>query len=184
MLAILTEKNHFAPIHRQQACVVKRGELEIQFFDCYKNAGAWLGHTLGVTPSDARKAGWEIHKIEERGPKPGDVVIYDGTGPSKTFQEENNNGGIGVLEHSAGSLIVFFSASAYRDGPHVSISGGPGIWVSPKNLVYNGLYNQRFWRWHAGFAGGSQGGDYWMVVPMWRWDGIPDPFEDESSTEG
>ena len=179
MLEILTrQQNAFAAIHKTVACVVTRDGNEIEFCENYKNAGAWVMHVYGKTPHEARKIGVEIHKIEDRGPKPGDVVIYDGSGPSKTYQEENNQGGIGVLEMSAGSLMVMFSPSAWREEGHLSISGGPGIWLSPRNLVYNGLYRQKFWRWHAGFAGAGEGGDYWMTVPMWRWDGIPDDFRD------
>lgn len=171
---LLTSKAHFAAIEHTQAVVVVREGNEIMFHHNVKNAGAWLLHVYGVTEREARSQGIEIKSIADRGPKAGDVVVYDGSGPFKTFQDENNQGGFGVLELHGGTLMVMFSASAFREFESVSISGGPGIWITPQTLTYMGLIDQTFWRWHRRYAGASEGGHYTMTVPMWRWTGKSD----------
>jgi hypothetical protein len=79
----------------------------------------------------------------------------------------------GILDHTYGrdSFGITFHASPFREGSYVSCSGGPIPKTSADHLTFLGLKRTRFWRWHDGFAGASQGGDYHIHVPHWLWDG-------------
>ena len=160
------KRNSWADILLTQAVVVKNQGKEIQFFANLKDAGAFIRHTYLLTPSEAKKVGITVESIANRGPKPGDVVFYDGTGP---YQTEARSG---VLELTAGDLMVTFHASAFRQHANVSISGGPAPWIhKDTDLQFNGIVPQNFWCWHRGYAGAGEGGNYTINVPCWWWNG-------------
>lgn len=179
-------RNIWAPIELNSVVVLMRGELEIEFFHCEKDAGAWMQHVYGCTPWGGRSEGvthhehkcgdtnieWQpvsekltIKPIKDRGPKAGDLLLHLDDGGYYHH-------GLGILDHSYGKeeLSVCFGASAYRVGASLSCSGGPIPPVKPEDLIYDGLRECFYWRWWDGFAGGHQGGKYSMLVPSWRWD--------------
>jgi len=174
MLAELVKKNHFAAILKRVAVVVMKDDKEIMFHGNEKDAGAWVQHVYGLRPSEARKGNIVIRSIADRAPRPGDVVVYDGSGPFDTYQKQNNGGGLGVLECHAGGLMVCFAASAFREHSRVSCSGGPATWLKSEHLTFEGLIDRSFWRWGRGFSGSGEGGHYTITVPLWRWDGVAD----------
>lgn len=168
-------------------CVVVDGQ-EVQWFHNAKDAGAWVQHTYG--PIAARLHGdaeallptgrsklylsdvcdlchIQINHIGDRPPAVGDAVVYDGSG-------DFYSAGWGVLDTICGDLAATLSPSAYREAGHVSCSGGPCPFIKPEDLTLVGLHDQRFWRWHRGHAGASEGGDYYMCVPLWQWNGKED----------
>jgi hypothetical protein len=159
-------KNQFADLLLDNACVITREGFEIQFFDCQKNAGAWMQHVYGVAPTEGKKIGLEIKSIKNRGPKDGDLIIYLNDG--KFYHK-----GIGCLEHIywKDKLCVCFSASSFRIENCVSCSGGPVPFVNPNDLTFDGLRRNQFWRWGNGFAGGGEAGYYYIDTPSWRWNG-------------
>jgi hypothetical protein len=163
----------------QHGVVVMRGDEEIEFFPEEKAAGSWIQHVYGMRPWDASKQGICIKKISDRGPRAGDAVTYKGGGrcdyllnpeyPSQPKRESR----LGILDHTYGqeSFGITFSASAFRDGRFLSCSGGPIPSTQADHLTFIGLRQTRFWRWHDGFAGAGKGGDYYINVPHWLWDG-------------
>jgi hypothetical protein len=177
--------NSCADLELTQAVVLLRGDEEIQFFHGEKDAGAWMQHVYGCRPYEGREWGvtrfetptvqgqptmanetLRIQLISDRGPKAGDLLIYADDG-------EFYHHGVGILDHSYGAevLSVCFDASTYREGCHISCSGGPIPSVDPADLEYDGLREATYWRWWDGTAGGGQGGYYRMLVPSWRWNG-------------
>jgi hypothetical protein len=169
-----TEKNEFSPTTseefgawsaQQSAVILTREGIEIMAFHDEKAAGAWCQHVYGETLRGARVNGFELVRLANRQPKPGDAVIYDGSGAYTLAH------GRGVLDAICGELACCFAASAFRVDDSVSCSGGPLPFIDPADLRLVGLYDQRFWRWHAGYSGAGQGGDYYMTVPLWRWNG-------------
>lgn len=153
----------FAQLAKDFAVVVKNNGKEVMFFWDKKDAGAWICHVYGSPAHKLKNI--TIESIKNRGPRPGDVVHYDGSGHYKCGNGE------GVLEYSGGGLLVLFNASAFRQHESVSCSGGPGTWLEENELQFKGLELRNFWRWHDGFAGASQGGSYQMMVPVWTWNG-------------
>jgi len=129
---------------------VKKDDREIEWFPCVKDAEAWSRHVFG----DDRK-GVSIGKRPT--PRPGDAV----DGPD----------GEGVLCHVLGSLAVCYQPSTFREDTTVSCSGGPLPWVDSGSLKPAGLRRIKCWRWSAGLAGAGQGGEYWVTVPLWKWEG-------------
>lgn len=159
---------------RDNAKVILRNGQEIQFCADLKNAGAFCLHTYGLRMTDAKSVGIEVKGIANRKPQPGDAFVYCGPNYCQRdpdhelkFKQE-----YGILNMTCGSLSGCFHPSAYREGSHVSCSGGPLPWMPVDSLTFVGLREMRFWRWHDDSAGASQGGDYWMTVPLWRWNGI------------
>jgi hypothetical protein len=156
-----------------QGRVVKRGETELQFFSDEKNACAWILHTFGLTYfNEAKDLGLTLESFRNRGPKYGDIVTY--SGKDEFYTDDKGKGRTGILEgiYGAGKFGICFGASAYREGNSVSCSGGPIPHINPATLVFAGLKDVPYWRWHKGYSGGGQGGTYYMTVPHWVWGGV------------
>lgn len=157
---------------RQNIRVVTLNGKEIEFFANQKDAGSFIQHTYGIPLSAANmeKLGLKIETIKDRPPLPGDAFV---TNKYYACDKENDvlQDTIGVIESCSGSLACCFHPAAFREGPHVSCSGGPLPWIPRSSLKLIGLRRTRFWRWGTGSPGASCGGDYWITVPLWRWNG-------------
>lgn len=174
---LVADDEYMAEIIRDRSVVVTRVAQEVEFFPNEKDAGAWIQHVYGLKPHEAKQIGIEIRPIKNRGPQPGDAVVTNAYYACDKDKETGENIDTYLVLQSwysgGSSMMACFKASAYRDGDHVSCSGGPLPQVSPANLKFVGLRNTRFWRWGDGYAGASKGGEYWVTVPLWRWDGQP-----------
>jgi hypothetical protein len=159
---------------------VKRNGVEIEWFHDEKAAKTWIQHTLGVTLTEARNIGITIEGFGKRGPKVGDPVIYYGEGTNYDYLVKESKVSHrpavefveGILDGTFGGLGICFAASAYRQGDHVSCSGGPVPFINANSLTYVGLKRTQFWRWSNGYAGAGQGGNYHITLPQWRWNGV------------
>lgn len=168
-----------AHVAAQHGVVVMRGVVEVEFFHEKKAAGSWIQHVYGLRPWDAQKqAGIVIKSIRDRGPRAGDTITYRGGGrydyllKGDTYNPDKTER-CGILDHSYGhdSFGITFSASAFRTDNSISCSGGPVPCIQAESLTFLGFKVTRFWRWHEGFQGGGQGGDYTINVPHWLWSG-------------
>jgi hypothetical protein len=141
---------------------------------------AYRLHILGFQDEE-KNAEWSIRPFGDRGPKGGDAATYRGGGSSWGYLLNSSYFShrparleiVGVLEHHCGGrrLGLCFEASAYRDGNHVSCSGGPIPWVEPSGLTLLGLRATRFWRFADGYPEAHGGGDFYLHVPHWLWNG-------------
>lgn len=146
------------PLHL--LAVVIRDGREIEWFHSEKDAWAWVQHAYGVTPYQAAGvAGVAVARpLPERGPRPGDAVVYGA----------DASAGLATM---AGCLSVGLDVRTFRDDTSISQSGGPHYWPAKGSLVLAGLKRVQFWRWADGTPAAHNGGEYQMVVPLWRWDG-------------
>lgn len=184
-------------IKHQHGRTIAANVCLMRSFGNKKDAGAWLQHIYGlrIYPaskegiflmgddsngfqvvrdcSTSREVGVEIVPLT-RGPKAGDYATYKGGGKSRyDYLVKDRESISGILDHvyDDDSFGLCFSASCYREWGHISSSGGPVPRVKEEDLTFVGLHSTRFWRWHDGMAGASQGGDYYINVPHWVWNG-------------
>lgn len=169
-------------INNLYGCVLMRGETEIDYFTDKKHAKAYMLHVYGFKYAhEAREHGLTIKPLKGRGPRAGDAVTYKGGGEKwsyllkecKAINKPAVSEKLGILGHDYGrdTFGLCFDASAYRDGNHVSCSGGPIPCIKASSLTFIGLRRTRFWRFSNGYAEGGGGGDFFLNVPHWLWDG-------------
>jgi hypothetical protein len=65
--------------------------------------------------------------------------------------------------------IRSMTGSAYREGDHVSVSGGPCPFVPLSALVPAGEVDATFWRFRNGIRRAHNGEDYTLTVPRFLW---------------
>lgn len=177
IVKLTADEDYRVTILKMNGGIVLRGDTEVEFFYDRKDAAAWLQHVYGISYWEAKEKGIVVKSFHGRGPKAGDAITYRGGGkwdyllngdnhkPDKT---ERN----GILDHSYGrdSFGITFGASANREEASVSCSGGPVPWIKAESLTLIGLKQTMFWRWGT-TSGAGQGGNYYINVPHWLWNG-------------
>jgi hypothetical protein len=131
--------------------VVTRNGHEIEWFECDKDAAAFVQHVYGLSIYDLIESKEiAITGIDSRGPKPGDVF--------------RTAGGDAIL---GGDGLAARNARTFRVDGRVSCSGGPFEPVDISRLRLVGLERVKFWRWADSYPGANNDGYYYITVPVW-----------------
>lgn len=102
-------------------------------------------------------------------PKPGDVVVdSEGT----RYVIDGSHFGIDFDDGQGPKVLAIsnlFGGRAYRDGDHVSASGGPCPFIPLGELSHDGTTEQLFWRFKDGLRRSGNVEEYVMTVNTFSW---------------